>query len=154
MKAVRALILAFSLLSAAQAFAQDLSVNAVKELMALIDAAVTRGDFATVGQHMAEHATVSGTTTAGGQIQSFRMTKSQYIRTASAVVAAAASHSYERTNEKISVDGGQATITADIAESTVLNGQTINSNSRERTTVESIGGVLMVTQVVANATIL
>ena len=154
MKAVRALILALSLLSAAQAFAEDLSVNAVKELMALIDAAVMSGDFNTVGQHMSEHATVSGTTTAGGQIQSFRMTKSQYIRTASAVVAAATSHSYERTNEKISVDGGQATITADITESTVLNGRTINSNSRERTTVESIDGVLMVTQVVANSTIL
>jgi nicotinamide riboside kinase len=57
---------------------------------------------------------------------------------------------YERSNEKITITGDQAMITADIAESIVVEGQKVDTKARERATVESFDGTLMLTQLVAN----
>ena len=47
---------------------------------------------------------------------------------------------YERTNETISIDGDQATITADVTETIVIDGREISSKVRERAIVEVITG--------------
>ena len=62
----------------------------------------------------------------------------------------ASSYTYERTNEKIAINGDQATVTADIADSAIIQGQTLSSKMRETATVESVDGRLMITQVVAH----
>jgi ketosteroid isomerase-like protein len=146
----RILIVTATWALALQAHAQELTPGAIKELMTRIDAAIAHGDVPTLARHMAEHAVVSGTTTAGGQMQPFRMNKAQYLAALEAVWANATNYTYERSNEKITIDGDQATVTADVADSIVIQGRKLTSVSKERATIESIDGMLMVTQVVAN----
>ena len=55
-----------------------------------------------------------------------------------------------RTNEKISIEGDQAIVTANVAETITLEGQQATTNLRERATVELIDGKLMLTQLHVN----
>jgi hypothetical protein len=149
---VRILALASALLACVPAMAQELAASSVKELMARLDAALVSGDFELIERHLAAHAVISGTTTAGGQTQTFRMNKTQYMTMLTTLMSAATDYSYERTNEKISIEGDQATVTANIADSMVIQGRKIASTGTERSTVEYIDGALMVTRVVLSST--
>jgi len=149
-KFVRALVLASALLGSAPLFAQALTESALKAFSAKIDDAISRHDVDTIIQHIAEHAVISGTVQVQGQTRMIRMNKAQYRQMLTTTWSAATSYEYDRSNEKISIDRDQATITADVAESMVIQGQQIATKVRERATVENIDGTLMLTQLVAN----
>ena len=150
MKLARAALLACALLSAAPLAAAELTERNLKAFTAMIDAAIARRDAAAIVEHIAEHAVISATVTVEGRTQTLRMNKSQYRRMLEQTWGSASSYEYRRSNEKIAIDRDQATITADIAESMIVQGQTMNTKARERATVESFDGTLMLTQLVAN----
>jgi hypothetical protein len=150
MKVVRALTLAAALAVSAPLVAQELSESALKAFSAKIDAAISDRDVDTIVQHIADYAVISGTADVQGQTRAFRMDKSQYRKMLTMTLAAAESYEYERTNEKISIEGDQGVITADVTESMVIQGQRFTTKTRERATVRSIDGKLVLTQLVAN----
>jgi hypothetical protein len=150
--AARFFVLASALLLCMPAMAQELQASSVKELMARLDAALVSRDFQLIERHLAAHAVISGTTTAGGQTQSFRMNKTQYMTMLTTLMSAATDYSYERTNERISIEGDQATVTANVADSMVIQGRKVASTGSERCTVEYVDGELMVTRVVLSST--
>jgi ketosteroid isomerase-like protein len=146
----RVLVLASALACASPLAAQELTVSALKAFTAKIDAAAKACDVDTIIDHVSELAILSGVGYQQGQMMRFRMNKSQYRELLTRVCATAREYTNVRTNEKISIEGDQAIITADVAETLVLNGQTIATNVRERATVESIDGKLMLVQLVSN----
>ena len=146
----RVLVLASTLVCSTPSLAQGLSVSEVKAFSARIEDAIARRDVDTIVGHIAEHAAISGTVLVLGQTHTFRVNKHQYREMLTQAWAAASSYEHQRTNEKISIDGRQATITAEVAEVVVIQGQEMATKSRERATVENLDGKLMVTQVVIN----
>lgn len=150
MKLTRALLLACALLGSAPLAAEELTERDLKAFTAMIDAAIARRDADTIVKHIAEHAVISATVDVQGRTQTLRMNKSQYGQMLARTWNAASSYEYRRSNEKIAIDRDQATITADITESMVVEGRQVNTKVRERATVESYDGTLMLTQLVAN----
>jgi hypothetical protein len=142
--------LASALTLSSPLLAQELTESALRAFTAKIDAAAARCDVDTVIDHVAELAILSGTGYQEGQMLRFRMNKAQYRELLTRVCSAASDYRNERTNEKISIEGDQAIITADVVETMVIDGQQITTKVRERATVESIDGKLMLTQLVAN----
>ena len=115
---------------------------------AKMDAAAQRCDVEAVISRIAELAVISGSGSAQGDM--FRMNKAQYRELLTVSCASGRQWSSVRTNEKISVEGDQAIVTADVAETITLDGQQATSNVRERATVELIDGKLMLTQLQVN----
>jgi hypothetical protein len=146
----RALVLACALTLSSPLLAQELTVGALKAFTAKMDAAAASCDIGTIVDHIAELAVLSGTALVQGEMRMFRMNKAQYRQMLTITCSAATDYQYDRSNEKISIDGDQATITADVAESMVIDGRHVTTKVRERATVESIDGTLMLTQLVAN----
>jgi hypothetical protein len=130
--------------------AENFAVSDLKAFTARMDAAVARCEIDTVVDRISPLAIISGTGFAQGDMRMFRMNKSQYGQLMALRCAEAMSYRYSRTNEKISIDGGQATITADVAETWVVKGQTFSAKVRERAVVELIDGKLMLVQLLAN----
>jgi hypothetical protein len=97
-------------------------------------------------------AVISGTGFAQGDMRMFRLNKTQYGQLLARSCSQFTSYEYERTNERISIDGDQATITADVAETIVHDGQRITTRHREKAVVELIDGKLMLVQLLANQT--
>jgi hypothetical protein len=150
MKLTRTLLLACALLGAAPLAAEELTERDLKAFIAKMDDAIARRDVDTIIGRIAEHAVISVTVNTFGQTQTLRMNKRQYRQMLETAWAGASGYEYDRSNEKITIAGDQATITADIAESMVLEGQKVDTKARERATVESFDGTLMLTQLVAN----
>ena len=130
--------------------AEDLTVSALKAFTARVDDATARCDVDTVVGHVAELAMITLNQNDNGGMRILRMNKSKYREFLTIVCSGISDYRYARTNEKISIDGDQAIITADITETMVIQGREITAKTREKATVESIDGKLMLTQLVAN----
>jgi hypothetical protein len=130
--------------------AEDLVASDLKAFTARIDAAVARCDIDPIIDRVSPLATISGTGFAQGDMRMFRMNKSQYRAMLTLLCTEGTNHKYSRTDERISIDGDQATITADVAESWDINGQTFSSKVREKAVIELIDGKLMLVQLLAN----
>src|SRR5262245_5336682 len=113
---VRTLALGLTLLLASPLLAEELTVSDLKAFIARMDAAAASCDFDTVFDRIAELAVVSGVSYNQGQMLRLRMNKTQYRTLMARVCAEPRDYEHERTNEKISIDGDQATISADVAE--------------------------------------
>jgi hypothetical protein len=147
---VRVLALASALGCSSPLLAQELSVSAVKAFTAKIDAAIASCNVDTIVAHVAELAVLTLNRNEQSGTRTVRLNKGQYRQLLTAACTASESYEYDRTNEKISIDGDQAIITADVTEKIVIQGRTLETKTRERATVESIDGKLMLTQLVAN----
>ena len=130
--------------------AEDLTVSALKAFTAKIDDATARCDVDAVVGHVAELAMLTLNKNENGGMRILRMNKSKYRQFLTLMCSGTLDYRYARTNEKISIDGDQAIITADVTETWVDQGREITAKSREKATVESIDGKLMLTQLVAN----
>jgi hypothetical protein len=150
MKLSRTLFFACALLASAPLAAEELTERDLKAFIAKLDDAIARRDVDTIIGRIAEHAVISVTVNTFGQTQTLRMNKRQYGEMLNVAWSGASSYEYDRSNEKITIAGDQATITADITESIVVEGQKVDTKARERATVESFDGTLMLTQLVAN----
>ena len=147
---VRGFVLAAALAGASPLVAQELNVSALKAFTAKMDEATARCDIDTVIDHIAELAIITLNENSSAGMRILRMNKSKYREFLTIVCSGASGYQYARTNEKITIDGDQAVITAEVAESMVVQGQPITAKTREKVTVESIDGKLMLTQLVAN----
>ena len=142
------LILAATLLCSSALLAEELTVSDVRAFGPKMDAAAQRCDVDAVISGIAELAVISGTGVGVGD--TFRMNKAQYRELLTVSCASGRQWSSVRTNEKISIEGDQAIVTADVAETVTLEGRQATSNLRERATVEIIDGTLMLTQLHVN----
>lgn len=148
----RAFALAVALGCLSPLLAENFAVSDLKAFTAKMDAAVARCEVDTIIDRISPLATISGTGFAQGDMRMFRMNKSQYGQLMALKCAETTNYRYSRTNEKISIDGDQATITADVAETWVVKGQTFSTRVREKAVIELIDGKLMLVQLLANQT--
>jgi hypothetical protein len=132
--------------------AENFSVGDLKAFTARMDAAAARCDVNTIIDRISPLATIAGTGFAQGDMRMFRLNKSQYGQLMALKCAELTNYQYSRTNEQISIDGDQATITADVAETWVLKGQSFSTKLREKAVIELIDGKLMLVQLLANQT--
>jgi hypothetical protein len=147
---VRTLVLASALTGSSPLFAEDLVVSDLKAFDAKITAASERCEVETVLGRISPIATISGTLFATGDMRAYRMNKTQYGELLTRLCAAGRTWHSVASNEKISIEGDQAVMTADVVETTVMNGRETTSKSRQRVTVELIDGKLMMTQIHSN----
>lgn len=147
-----ALILAatMALLCSSPLLAEELTASAVKAFDARMTAAGERCEVDTVVSRIAELATISATTFALGDYRMSRMNKSQYRDQMAKRCSAGVQMRIAATNEKISIDGEQAVMTADVTQTAVLDGREVSLKVRQRLTIELIDGKLMYTQILSN----
>jgi hypothetical protein len=146
---VRVLTLASSLVCSSPLLAQGLNESGLKAFTAKIDEATARCDIDTVLEHIAELAIITLNQNQNGGMRILRMNKTKYREFLKIACSGVTDYQYARTNEKVSIDGDQATITAEVTESMVIQGREVTAKTRERATVENIDGRLMLTQLVA-----
>jgi hypothetical protein len=130
--------------------AENLVASDLKALTVRIGKAIASCDIDTVVDRISPITTISGTGFAQGDMRIYRMNKTQYGKYMELLCAQGSSTNYSRTNEKISIDGDQATITADVAETWVIKDQTVSTKVHERAVVELIDGKLMLVQWLSN----
>jgi len=146
----RALVLLSALTGSSQLLAEDLVVSDLKAFDATITAASERCDVATVLDRISPLATISGTLFATGDMRAHRANKQQYGELLTRLCAAGRTWHAVISNEKISIEGDQAIMTADVVETAVMNGRETVSKARQRVTIELIDGKLMYTQIHSN----
>lgn len=144
-----AAVIAAAMLCSRPSSGQQLTVGDVRVFIAKIEAAAATCDIDTVSDHIAELAVVTLTGNVNGSMRVLRLNKSKY-REFMAIACQAESRQAVRSNEKITINGDQALVTADVAETAVIRGRQITTVVREKATVESLDGRLMLTQLVAN----
>jgi hypothetical protein len=147
---VRGFAVALALACTSPLLGQELNVGALKAFTAKIDEATARCDVDTVVDHVAELAIITLNQNQSGGMRILRMNKTKYREFLTIACTGIENYRSSRANEKISIDGDQATITAEITETMTVKGQEISAKTRERAIVESIDGKLMLTQLVAN----
>jgi len=149
----RTLVLASALAGSLPLFAEALVASDLKAFTAKMDAARARCDIDTVIDRVSPLATISGTGFAQGDTTMYRFNKQQYGALLKLLCMEDLNYKYTRTGERISIDGDQATITSDVAESFVTQeGQTVLTKIRDKTVIELIDGKLMLVQLVSNQT--
>ena len=146
----RVLVIAVTFLGSSPSLAEQLVASDIKAFGAQMDAAAQRCEVDTVVNRIAELAVISGTGIEQGDTRTFRMNKAQYRELLTVSCASGRQWSSVRTNEKISIEGDQAIVTVNVAETITLDGQQATTNLRERATVELIDGKLMLTQLHVN----
>lgn len=146
----RILAATMALLCSSPLLAEELTASAVKAFDARMTAAGERCEVDTVVSRIAELATISATTFALGDYRMSRMNKSQYRDQMTKRCSAGVQLRIAATNEKISIDGEQAVMTADVTETAVLDGREVSLKVRQRLTIELIDGKLMYTQILSN----
>jgi enamine deaminase RidA (YjgF/YER057c/UK114 family) len=139
-----------ALLCSSPLLAEELTVSAVKAFDARMTAAGERCEVDAVVSRISPLASVSATTFALGDLRMSRMNKDQFRDQMTKRCAAGAQVRVVATNEKISIEGEQAVMTADVTETVVLGDRQTSVKVRQRLTIELIDGKLMYTQILSN----
>ncbi|HEY3518025.1 MAG TPA: hypothetical protein VGL98_13340 [Gammaproteobacteria bacterium] len=141
---------ASALLCSSPLLAEELTVSGVKAFDARMTAAGERCEVDAVVSRISELATISTTTFALGDLRMSRLNKAQFRDQMTKRCAGGAQVRVVATNEKVSIEGEQAVMTADVTETIVLGDRQISVKLRQRLTVELIDGKLMYTQILSN----
>lgn len=139
-----------ALLCSSALLAEELTVSGVKAFDARMTAAGERCEVDAVVSRISALATISATTFALGDYRMSRMNKAQYRDQMTKRCAAGVQMRIAATNEKVSIEGEMAVMTADVTETVVLDGREVSVKVRQRLTVELIDGKLMYTQILSN----
>ena len=146
----RVLVVTSALLCSSPALAEELTVSAVKAFDARMTTAGERCEVDAVVSRVSELATISTTTFALGDLRMSRLNKAQFRDQMMKRCATGAQVRVVATNEKISIEGEQAVMTADVTETVALDGREISAKVRQRLIIELIDGKLMYTQILSN----
>lgn len=138
------------LMSPAFAEAQGITEKAVKELMQKMDRATAGKDANSVDRMLSENVAITVRISAGGNTQTTRMNKAEYMANLRNAWAAASNYSYRRNNESIAISGNTATVSADVTESMTVSGHTIRTQTRETATIELVDGMAKITKITGN----
>lgn len=128
---------------------QSLDEATVRKIMAEIDRATDARDVNGVVRHLSENAVITADIESQGQSQRVTLNKTEYTQMLTQAWAAVDTYDYKRSNQKISISGGRAVVTADILETVTAQGQTMSTTSAETAVIELVGGKPMVTKVSA-----
>ena len=139
-----------ALLCSSPLFAEELTASAVKAFDARMTAAGERCDVDAVVSRISPLATISATTFAMGDLRMGRMNRDQYRDQMTKRCAAGVQMHVVATNEKVSIEGEQAIMTADVTDTVVIEGRETSVKARQRLTIELIDGKLMYTQIHSN----
>ena len=132
-------------------FAQQLDEQTVLKMVSEMDHAISQRDASGLARFLSAELTVIANVRASGQTQKLTMNKSSYIESLKQGWAVATGYEYKRTDIKITLSGpAKAVVTATIAETVTVQGQTIRSTSTETAVIELVEGKPMITSVVAN----
>ena len=138
-------------MSAAVANAQSLTEKTIKNLIAKADQAIVDKDVKGLGKLMSDSAVFTINLSTGAGTRREKMNKAQYLDNLNYTWTATSNYSYRRNNERISISGNMGTVTADVKEGMVMNGQYVRMNSVETATIELVNGVPLITKVTANS---
>jgi hypothetical protein len=136
-----------ALLSSAAGSTTELTEASVRALIAKVDRAIPARNVAVIAEVLAERVVISVNMTVNGQLQHLSPDRGQYLDMLKQTWATVSDYRYRRYNQRITIEGHQAIVTADVWESATLNGQTMSTQSRETTIIESVDGKLQATAI-------
>jgi ketosteroid isomerase-like protein len=134
------LLLALGCVVTPLASSAELTEAAVRQLIASVDQAIATRDVAGVGSAMSEDIIITVHSSVSGQVVRASLAKSEYLQFLQQAWAAATDYRYQRSNQKIVMQGEHAVVTADVWESMTVDGRAFVTNSRETTTVALVRG--------------
>jgi hypothetical protein len=146
------MVIALLLIAPAQVTGQQADEAAVQAFVLRLDQAIAAKNATEVGKLISENAEFSGTVTAGGRTRTLKVNKTQYVAGLREMWMQASNYMYRRTNQEIAISGSKATVTADVFESMIVQGQYVQAKSKEFWTLEKINGAFLVTGMVAKGT--
>jgi hypothetical protein len=150
MQRLARILAASALLCSSPLLAEELTVSGVKAFDARMTAAGERCEIDTVVSRISPLATISATTFALGDLRYGRINRDQYRDQLTKRCAAGVQVRIVATNEKVSIEGEQAIMTADVTETAVMEGRETSVKVRQRLTIELIDGKLMYVQILSN----
>lgn len=134
------------------AIAGEISESQVKKLIDQMDSAIETKSVEQIADTLSDTVTIKMNIHANGNLlQTLKMTKSEYISLVKQGWDAASSYSYVRNNEKINISGEVATVTAEVVEVAVIQGQTIKTRTQETAIIEMVDGAPLVTKITGDA---
>ena len=119
------------------------------EIMDEVEVATLNKEIDGVIKHLAPSVVIRVTTDTPIGPQTVLMSREQYHDETLKGWSTTSHHEYRRENEeiKISDDGQIAVVETDIIERQVVQGQTMNTTTHERVTLEIVGGEILVTRI-------
>lgn len=132
--------------------AQTVTEVEVQALIARMQQAALRRDVDAIGRDLHDEVKISGSLTAGGERQFFQYSKQEYLQDLRITWAQLIDYRSERSHQRIRMSGDRAIVTADVRDTMVVQDGTIEIHAKETLTLERVGGVLVVTEWVAHAT--
>lgn len=148
----RILVITLALIAPAQVAGQQADEAAVQAFVLRLDRAIAAKNATEVGSLISENAEFSGTVSFGGRTKTLKVNKAQYVQGLREMWMQASNYMYRRTNQEIAISGGKVTVTADVFESMIVQGQYVQAKSKELWTLEKINGAFLVTGMVAKGT--
>ena len=131
-----------------QSSKEGLTEKSVRGLISQIDKAIASMNADQVGDALSDNVSITLNISTGGQKSVLRPSKHEYLTLVKEGWSQSTNYKYNSTNQKISLTGNKALITADIYESMTVQGQTISVTSKEEVTVELINGNPRITKIV------
>ena len=142
-------ILAFNAM-AVSAFAGDVSEEMVQEVIDKMHIAAENKDTSMVSDLFSDDVSIVMNINAQGETQVLTLGKSDYLEMVQMGWDMAEHYEYSTSNVKIKINGNTAEVKSDVKESLTIQGQSMDSNSKEVTTIEFNDGVGLITKVVGH----
>lgn len=126
----------------------------VRAVLERVDRAGQARDVDAIAGALAEGARISITLLAGSTVvDRFSYDKRTYLAALRDGWAQASDYSYRRANQRIVVSGAVATATADVFEHASVPGVVMRTQTRETVTLERVGGSVVITRIVGDASV-
>jgi hypothetical protein len=139
------MLIALLSFAACPAFAQAMEEATIRRLIAEVDRALAARNLDAVAHHISETARLTVETNVGGNVERITMSKAEYVDAIRLTWATVDEYDVRRSNVRISLTGGRATITSTVSESITVRGKTLRTTSTDTSIVELIDGRPQVT---------
>ena len=137
----------------ANCLAGGINESAVRDILAEVDQAILDKNAHGIAKHLSDDVSITMNLSMGGNNQTIKLTKSEYIQSMKKSWTAYQDYIYQKKNVVIDiVNGSKAIVKADVFESMTVQGQTISANTREESTIEVVNGRPLFTRIVGDTT--
>jgi len=140
------------LFTSAISVASGLSEDSVNELLERVDNAAVNLNAEEISNALSNNVQITINISSQGKTQVLKLSKQEYIDMLKQGWSMYKNYKYSKSNVKINIQGSAAYVSADIKESMTVQGQDISGNSKEDLTIELVNGRVLITSVVAYAT--
>ncbi len=152
-RVARGICLLFCLFIATASSASEMTEQMVTRLLSQVDSAVNGFDARSIAVHISDDATFTMNINAQGRTQILSASKDQYISMLQQGWSQLSEYSYNRKNVSISIVDNKATVTADVHESMIMQGQNVSALTQEQVLIEIVDGAAMITRVVGHVSL-